>query len=99
MVLLCDANHALSSDTSEIRVIGAGADAAITCLRFSPDRPEPAEKYLRLFCRKADGRRPAADQAPAGRAGAAREVDQRGGVSITGIDACVDERLSKTSVI
>ena len=53
-MLLCDANHAMSSDTSEIRVIGAGADAAITCLRFSPDRPEPAEKYLRLFCRKAD---------------------------------------------
>ena len=27
VVLLCDTNHLLSSDTSEIRVIGAGADA------------------------------------------------------------------------
>ena len=27
MVLLCDTNHVLSSDYSEIRVIGAGADA------------------------------------------------------------------------
>ena len=27
VVLLCDTNHALSSDYSEIRVIGAGADA------------------------------------------------------------------------
>ena len=27
VVLLCDTNHVLSSDYSEIRVIGAGADA------------------------------------------------------------------------
>ena len=27
VVLLCDTNHLLSSDTSEIRVVGAGADA------------------------------------------------------------------------
>jgi aminoglycoside phosphotransferase (APT) family kinase protein len=32
----------------------AGADAAITYLRFSLDRPELAERYLRLFCKKAD---------------------------------------------
>ena len=32
----------------------AGADAAITYLRFSLDKPELAEKYLRLFCSKAD---------------------------------------------
>ena len=32
----------------------AGADAAITYLRFSLERPELAEKYLRLFCKKAD---------------------------------------------
>ena len=32
----------------------AGADAAITYLRFSLDAPELAEKYLRLFCKKAD---------------------------------------------
>jgi len=32
----------------------AGADAAITYLRFSLDDPELAEKYLHLFCRKAD---------------------------------------------
>ena len=32
----------------------AGADAAITYLRFSLDQPELAEKYLRLFCKKAD---------------------------------------------
>ena len=28
VVLLCDTNHALTSDYSEVRVIGAGADAA-----------------------------------------------------------------------
>ena len=32
----------------------AGADAAITYMRFSLDEPELAEKYLRLFCKKAD---------------------------------------------
>ena len=32
----------------------AGADAAITYMRFSLDDPEFAEKYLRLFCKKAD---------------------------------------------
>lgn len=32
----------------------AGADAAITFLRFSLDAPELAQKYLRLFCKKAD---------------------------------------------
>ena len=32
----------------------AGADAAITYLRFSLEDPELAEKYLRLFCKKAD---------------------------------------------
>ena len=32
----------------------AGADAAITYMRFSLDAPELAEKYLRLFCKKAD---------------------------------------------
>ena len=32
----------------------AGADAAITYLRFCLDAPELAEKYLRLFCKKAD---------------------------------------------
>ena len=32
----------------------AGADAAITYLRFSLDTPELAEKYLRLVCKKAD---------------------------------------------
>jgi tRNA A-37 threonylcarbamoyl transferase component Bud32 len=32
----------------------AGADAAITYLRFSLKDPELAEKYLHLFCRKAD---------------------------------------------
>lgn len=32
----------------------AGADAAITYLRFSLDAPELAQKYLRLFCKKAD---------------------------------------------
>ena len=32
----------------------AGADAAITYLRFSLDAPELAERYLRLFCKKAD---------------------------------------------
>ena len=32
----------------------AGADAAITYLRFSLDAPELADKYLRLFCKKAD---------------------------------------------
>ena len=32
----------------------AGADAAITYMRFSLETPELAEKYLRLFCRKAD---------------------------------------------
>ena len=32
----------------------AGADAAITYRRFSLDAPELAEKYLRLFCKKAD---------------------------------------------
>ena len=32
----------------------AGADAAITYMRFSLDVPELAEKYLRLFCKKAD---------------------------------------------
>lgn len=32
----------------------AGADAAITYMRFSLDMPELAEKYLRLFCKKAD---------------------------------------------
>jgi len=32
----------------------AGADAAVTYMRFSLDAPELAEKYLRLFCRKAD---------------------------------------------
>jgi len=32
----------------------AGADAAITYMRFSLDQPELAEKYLKLFCKKAD---------------------------------------------
>lgn len=32
----------------------AGADAAITYMRFSLDEPALAEKYLRLFCKKAD---------------------------------------------
>lgn len=32
----------------------AGADAAITYMRFSLTDPELAEKYLRLFCKKAD---------------------------------------------
>lgn len=32
----------------------AGADAAITYLRFSLDAPELADQYLRLFCKKAD---------------------------------------------
>ena len=32
----------------------AGADAAITYLRFSLDAPELADKYLKLFCKKAD---------------------------------------------
>ena len=32
----------------------AGADAAITYMRFSLDAPQLAEKYLRLFCKKAD---------------------------------------------
>ena len=32
----------------------AGADAAVTYMRFSLDMPELAEKYLRLFCKKAD---------------------------------------------
>ena len=32
----------------------AGADAAITYMRFSLEAPELAEKYLRLFCKKAD---------------------------------------------
>ena len=32
----------------------AGADAAITYLRFSLDAPDLADKYLRLFCKKAD---------------------------------------------
>ena len=32
----------------------AGADAAITYMRFSLDAPELAQKYLRLFCKKAD---------------------------------------------
>ena len=32
----------------------AGADAAITYLRFSLDAPELADKYLHLFCKKAD---------------------------------------------
>ena len=32
----------------------AGADAAITYMRFSLDDPKFAEKYLRLFCKKAD---------------------------------------------
>ena len=32
----------------------AGADAAITYLRFSLDKPDLAEKYLRLFSKKAD---------------------------------------------
>lgn len=32
----------------------AGADAAITYMRFSLDDPGLAEKYLRLFCKKAD---------------------------------------------
>ena len=32
----------------------AGADAAITYMRFSLNKPELAEKYLRLFCKKAD---------------------------------------------
>ena len=32
----------------------AGADAAITYLRFSLDQPELADQYLHIFCRKAD---------------------------------------------
>ena len=32
----------------------AGADAAITYLRFSLDQPKIADQYLRLFCKKAD---------------------------------------------
>ena len=32
----------------------AGADAAISYLRFSLEQPELADKYLRLFCKKAD---------------------------------------------
>lgn len=32
----------------------AGADAAITYLRFSLEVPELADKYLKLFCKKAD---------------------------------------------
>ena len=32
----------------------AGADAAITYLRFSLDKPELADSYLRLFCKKAN---------------------------------------------
>ena len=32
----------------------AGADAAITYLRFSLEHPELADKYLHLFCKKAD---------------------------------------------
>ena len=32
----------------------AGADAAVTYMRFCLDIPELAEKYLRLFCKKAD---------------------------------------------
>ena len=32
----------------------AGADAAITYMRFSLDEPALADKYLRLFCKKAD---------------------------------------------
>ena len=32
----------------------AGADAAITYLRFSLERPQLADSYLRLFCKKAD---------------------------------------------
>ena len=32
----------------------AGADAAITYMHFSLDEPALAEKYLRLFCKKAD---------------------------------------------
>ena len=32
----------------------AGADAAITYLRFSLEQPKIADQYLRLFCKKAD---------------------------------------------
>ena len=32
----------------------AGADAAITYMRFSLENPEYADQYLRIFCRKAD---------------------------------------------
>lgn len=32
----------------------AGADAAITYMRFSLENPALADKYLRLFCKKAD---------------------------------------------
>ena len=32
----------------------AGADAAITYLRFSLEQPELADRYLKIYCRKAD---------------------------------------------
>lgn len=38
VVLLCDTNHVLSSDYSEIRVIGAGADAVDIALINSCQR-------------------------------------------------------------
>ena len=32
----------------------AGADAAITYMRFSLENPELADKYLKMYCKKAD---------------------------------------------
>ena len=41
-------------DWAQASAGNAGADAAITYLRFSLDAPELAEDYLKLFSRKAD---------------------------------------------
>ena len=49
VVLLCDTNHVLNSDYSEIRVIGAGADA----VDIGP--PSPLARARRPSIRADDG--------------------------------------------
>ena len=53
IVILEDGSYRIL-DWAHASAGNAGADAAITYLRFSLDTPELAEKYLRLFCKKAD---------------------------------------------
>lgn len=45
VTLLCDTNHILTSDYSEVRVIGAGADAVDLALINLEKYPQIGQKY------------------------------------------------------